>query len=123
MKDRALEDMIKKDDTDAGSPFAISANKEKYTITAGNVQIMVMKFANTSVLDRFFEKVPDHDSYKKMYDSYQRNIRITARKFSAGADLEEVLEAFLAVVQEDLVNKMMEAVSRKINACKARYHK
>ncbi len=116
MKDRALEDMIKKDDTDAGSPFAISANKEKYTITAGNVQIMVMKFANTSVLDRFFEKVPDHDSYKKMYDSYQRNIRITARKFSAGADLEEVLEAFLAVVQEDLVNKMMEAVSRKIKA-------
>lgn len=121
MKDRALEDMIKKDDTDAGSPFAISANKEKYTITAGNVQIMVMKFANTSVLDRFFEKVPDHDSYKKMYDSYQRNIRITARKFSAGADLEEVLEAFLAVVQEDLVNKMMEAVSRRIKAGNAQF--
>ena len=72
-KDRALEDMIKKDETGTDSPFMISANKEKFTVTAGNVQVMIMKFTNTSVLDRFFEKVPDHDPYKKMYDHYQQH--------------------------------------------------
>lgn len=115
-KDRALEDMIKKDETGTDSPFMISANKEKFTVTAGNVQVMIMKFTNTSVLDRFFEKVPDHDPYKKMYDHYQRNIRITARQFAAGAELEDALRAFLGVMQKDLIDKMLEAVSRRLRA-------
>lgn len=123
MKDRALEDMIKKDDTETDSPFSISANKDKYTITAGNVQVMVMKFANTSVLDHFFERVPDQNTYKKMYDRYQKNIRATARQFSAGADLEEVLQAFLAVVQEELVNKILESVSGRMKTSKAEFEK
>lgn len=117
VKDRALEDMLKKDDI--SSPFVISANKEKYTVTAGNVQVMVMRFANTAVLDSFFDTVPDNDPYKKMYDRYQRNIRSTAKQFARGADLEEVLQAFLAVVQEDLVNKIVEAVYRRMKAGKA----
>ena len=36
--------MIKKDETGTDSPFMISANKEKFTVTAGNVQVMIMKF-------------------------------------------------------------------------------
>ena len=115
-KDRALEDMIKKDETGTDSPFMISANKEKFTVTAGNVQVMIMKFTNTSVLARFFEMVPDHDPYKKMYDHYQRNIRITARQFAAGAELEDALRAFLGVMQKDLIDKMLEAVSRRLRA-------
>ncbi len=88
VKDRSLENMLQKDEVQ--SPFMITQNKEKYTITAGNIQIMVTRFANTIVLDRFFESVPDYDPYKKMYQRYQKDIRTTARQFTPKSELEDV---------------------------------
>lgn len=119
VKDRALEDMLQKDDTN--SPFVIAANKEKYTITAGSIQVMVTKFANTAVLDRFFEDVPDYDPYKKMYNRYQKNIRSAARQFTPRSDLEDVLQAFVNVVQEDLIKQIIGAAYRKMKSGKAEY--
>ena len=110
VKDRSLETMLQRDDIQ--NPFVITENKEKYTITAGNIQVMVTRFANMAVLDRFFESVPDHDPYKKMYGQYQRDIRSTARQFTPRSELEDVLQAFVQVVQEDLIAKMVEAMYR-----------
>lgn len=119
VKDVSLENMLQEDETD--SPFVIKENKEKYTITAGNIQIMVTRFANTIVLDQFFENVPDHDPYKKMYNRYQKDIRNTARQFTPKSDLEQVLQAFVNVVQEDLLNKMIEAIYRRMKSGKAEF--
>ncbi len=117
MKDRSLENMLQKDETE--NPFIITENKEKYTITAANIQIMVTRFANTAVLDRFFESVPDYDPYKKMYNRYQKDIRTTARQFTPKSELEDVLQAFVHVVQEDLIGKMIEALYRRMKSGKA----
>ncbi len=117
MKDRSLEDMLQRDEIN--SPFVITQNKEKYSISAGNIQVMVTRFANTVVLDQFFEQVPDHDPYKKMYNRYQKDIRSTARQFTPKSELEDVLRAFVGVVQEDLLNRMVEAVYRRMKSGKA----
>lgn len=119
VKDRSLENMLQKDEVQ--SPFMITQNKEKYTITAGNIQIMVTRFANTIVLDRFFESVPDYDPYKKMYQRYQKDIRTTARQFTPKSELEDVLRAFVQVVQEDLIGKMVEALYRRMKSGKAEF--
>lgn len=119
VKDRSLENMLQKDEVQ--SPFMITENKEKYTITAGNIQIMVTRFANTIVLDRFFESVPDYDPYKKMYQRYQKDIRTTARQFTPKSELEDVLRAFVQVVQEDLIGKMVEALYRRMKSGKAEF--
>lgn len=119
VKDRSLENMLQKDEVQ--SPFMITHNKEKYTITAGNIQIMVTRFANTIVLDRFFESVPDYDPYKKMYQRYQKDIRTTARQFTPKSELEDVLRAFVQVVQEDLIGKMVEALYRRMKSGKAEF--
>ena len=119
VKDRSLENMLQKDEVQ--SPFMITQNKEKYTITAGNIQIMVTRFANTIVLDRFFESVPDYDPYKKMYQRYQKDIRTTARQFTPKSGLEDVLRAFVQVVQEDLIGKMVEALYRRMKSGKAEF--
>ncbi|MDE7310983.1 MAG: hypothetical protein K2N87_05075 [Eubacterium sp.] len=119
VKDRSLETMLQKDETE--NPFVITENKEKYTITAGNIQVMVTRFANMAVLDRFFESVPDYDPYKKMYFQYQRDIRSTARQFTPRSELEDVLQAFVRVVQEDLIVRMVEALYRRMRAGKAEY--
>ncbi|KAI4451914.1 hypothetical protein C823_006475 [Eubacterium plexicaudatum ASF492] len=119
MKDRSLEHMLQKDDSE--NPFVITENKDKYTITAANIQIMVTRFANTSVLDQFFESVPDYDPYKKMYNRYQKDIRTTARQFTPKSELEDVLQAFVKVVQDDLIGRMVEALYRKMKTGKAEY--
>ena len=119
VKDRSLENMLQKDEVQ--SPFMITQNKEKYTSTAGNIQIMVTRFANTIVLDRFFESVPDYDPYKKMYQRYQKDIRTTARQFTPKSELEDVLRAFVQVVQEDLIGKMVEALYRRMKSGKAEF--
>lgn len=119
VKDRSLENMLQKDEVQ--SPFMITQNKEKYTITAGNIQIMVTRFANTIVLDRFFESVPDYDPYKKMYQRYQKDIRTTARQFTPKSELEDVLRAFVQVVQEDLIGKMVEALYRRMKSGNAEF--
>ena len=119
VKDRSLVNMLQKDEVQ--SPFMITQNKEKYTITAGNIQIMVTRFANTIVLDRFFESVPDYDPYKKMYQRYQKDIRTTARQFTPKSELEDVLRAFVQVVQEDLIGKMVEALYRRMKSGKAEF--
>ena len=80
---------------------------------------MVTRFANTAVLDRFFESVPDYDPYKKMYNRYQKDIRTTARQFTPKSELEDVLQAFVHVVQEDLIGKMIEALYRRMKSGKA----
>lgn len=117
VKDRSLETMLQKDETE--NPFVITENKEKYTITAGNIQVMVTRFANMAVLDRYFEGVPDYDPYKKMYVQYQRDIRSAARQFTPKSELEDVLRAFVRVVQEDLINKMVEALYRRMRSGRA----
>lgn len=119
VKDRSLETMLQRDDIQ--NPFVITENKEKYTITAGNIQVMVIRFANMAVLDRFFESVPDHDPYKKMYGQYQRDIRSTARQFTPRSELEDVLQAFVQVVQEDLIAKMVEAMYRRMRSGNAEF--
>lgn len=119
MKDRSLEHMLQKDDSE--NPFVITENKDKYTITAANIQIMVTRFANTSVLDQFFGSVPDYDPYKKMYNRYQKDIRTTARQFTPKSELEDVLQAFVKVVQDDLIGRMVEALYRKMKTGKAEY--
>ena len=119
VKDRSLENMLQQDEID--SPFLITKNKEKYSITAGNIPVMVTKFANTVVLDRFFENVPDYDPYKKMYNRYQKDIRSTARQFTPKSRLEDVLQAFVHVVQEDLIEKMIESMYRRMKAGKAEF--
>ena len=119
VKDRSRENMLQKDEVQ--SPFMITQNKEKYTITAGNIQIMVTRFANTIVLDRFFESVPDYDPYKKMYQRYQKDIRTTARQFTPKSELEDVLRAFVQVVQEDLIGKMVEALYRRMKSGNAEF--
>ncbi len=119
MKDRSLEHMLQKDDSE--NPFVITENKDKYTITAANIQIMVTRFANTSVLDQFFESVPDYDPYKKMYNRYQKDIRTTARQFTPKSELEDVLQAFVKVVQDDLIGRMVEALYRRMKTGKAEY--
>ncbi len=119
MKDRSLEHMLQKDDSE--NPFVITENKDKYTITAANIQIMVTRFANMSVLDQFFESVPDYDPYKKMYNRYQKDIRTTARQFTPKSELEDVLQAFVKVVQDDLIGRMVEALYRRMKTGKAEY--
>lgn len=119
VKDRSLENMLQKDGVE--NPFVITENKDKYTITAGNIQIMVTRFANTVVLDRFFESVADYDPYKKMYQRYQKDIRATARQFTPKSDLEDVLQAFVHVVEEDLIGKMIETLYRKMKSGKAEF--
>ncbi len=119
VKDSSLETMLQKDEVQ--SPFVITENKEKYTITAGNIQVMVTRFANMAVLDRFFERVPDYDPYKKMYVQYQRDIRSTARQFTPRSELEDVLQAFVGVVQEDLIAKMVEALYRRMRSGSAEF--
>ena len=119
MKDRSLEHMLQKDDSE--NPFVITENKDKYTITAANIQIMVTRFANMSVLDQFFESVPDYDPYKKMYNRYQKDIRTTARQFTPKSELEDVLQAFVKVVQDDLIGRMVEALYRRMTTGQAEY--
>lgn len=117
VKDRSLEHMLQKDDSE--NPFVITENKEKYTITAANIQVMVTRFANMAVLDKFFEPVPDYDPYKKMYNRYQKDIRTAARQFTPKSELEDVLQAFVHVVQEDLIGRMIEALYRRMKSGKA----
>lgn len=119
VKDRSLENMLQRDEAD--NPFLITQNKEKYSITAGNIQIMVTRFANTVMLDRFFENVPDHDPYKKMYNRYQKDIRSTARQFTPKSRLEDVLQAFVRVVQEDLIEKIIETIYRRLKSGRAEF--
>ena len=119
VKDRSLENMLQQDEAD--NPFLITKNKEKYSITAANIQVMVTRFANTVMLDRFFEKVADHDPYKKMYNRYQKDIRSTARQFTPKSKLEDVLQAFVHVVQEDLIEKMITSIYRRMKSGKAEF--
>lgn len=119
VKDRSLENMLQRDDAD--NPFLITKNKENYSITAGNIQIMVTRFANTVMLDRFFENVAEQNPYKKMYNRYQKDIRSTARQFTPKSRLEDVLGAFVDVVQEDLIGKMMETIYRRMKAGRAEF--
>lgn len=119
VKDRSLENMLQRDEID--SPFVITENKEKYTITAGSIQVMVTRFANTVVLDKFFEDVPENDPYKKMYNRYQKDIRNAARQFTPKSDLENVLQSFVHVVQEDLIGRMIETIYRRMKSGKAEF--
>ena len=118
VKDKDLEDMLFQKEID--SPFIIIANKDKYRISAGNMHVMVAGFTNTMVLDQFFEKVPAHDPYKKMYNRYQHNIRSAAGQAAGITDIGKVLHVFIEIVQEDLV-KIIESIYRRMKSANAEF--
>lgn len=119
VKDKDLESMLIKEEND--NPFVLTANKDKFQITAANVQVMITRFADTAVIDRFFEPVPDHDPYKKMYFRYQKNIRAAAAKAAQGMEIGQILQSFLDVVQEDLVNKIIGSIYRRMKSANAEF--
>ena len=51
----------------------------------------------------------------------QKDIRTTARQFTPKSELEDVLRAFVQVVQEDLIGKMVEALYRRMKSGKAEF--
>lgn len=119
IKDQALEDMLivkgKRD------PFTIDSNRDRYLITVNNLSKTVAKFSNMAGLNSFFESVPDNDPYKKMYAGFVRGIRNAAAKVSSRDDIGNVLNSFVAVVQNDLVNKLIVAVYRGMKNKKSDY--
>lgn len=119
VKDKDLENMLRKQDS--GNPFLIVSNKDKYLVTAANTQVVITRFANTAVLDSFFENVSDRDPYKNMYNRYQKNIRSVAGRVNSRADISDILNVFVSVVQEDLVNKIIESVYRRMKSTNAEF--
>lgn len=119
IKDKALEDML-----DVGSsrnPFVIDSNKQRYQITVNNLQNTISKFSNTAVLDSFFESVSDNDPYKKMYAGFVRSIRSEVRRVNVRGEIGDVLQAIVAVIQNELVNKMIVAIYRGMKTKKSDY--
>lgn len=119
IKDKALEDML--DVKSSRNPFVIDANKDRYLITVNNLQNTISKFSNTAILDSFFESVSDNDPYKKMYVGFVRSIRSEVRRFNVRGEIGDILHALVAVIQNELVNKMIVAIYRGMKTRKSDY--
>lgn len=95
-------------------PFRIVQNKDKVDVTKDRLQEVLAGFCDTSIIDGILEKVPDDDSYKKLFQYYKKNIQKRIRQCDSEEELEDTLNQVLSVVQDSLLKKIVVALYRGI---------
>lgn len=90
----------------------IFEHKDHYLLNDKNIKEYSLKINDMSILEDFFETIPESNSYRKMYEKFKKNMKKVQSKLDEEDEVEDVLIAFINVIESDLLKKIMVAIYR-----------